>query len=253
MPISLDKLEAEAPQLVDLAKKAQINLTKHDLTGHCAKVALCLDYSGSMHDLYRSGAVQALAERVLALATQIDNDGAIDVFAFGSRAHYLGELTYTDFSGGVDRLTSNLEWGTTNYAAAIQAIRDHYRDHYRKSPRAGGLLGRFKKSTSVATTEKLLPAYVMFVTDGEPDCYRDATDALIEASVEPIFWQFMGIGNNNFAFLRRLDTLKDRAVDNAGFFTASDLAGMSDTNLYNKMLAEYPTWVSTARQIGWIK
>jgi hypothetical protein len=247
MPISLDKLEAEAPQLVDLAKQVQINLTKHNLTRHRAKVALCLDYSGSMHSLYRSGAVQALAERILALATQIDDDGAIDVFAFESRAHYLGELTYTDFNGGVDRLTSGLEWGTTNYAAAIQTIRDHYRE----SPRTGGLLRRFKKPT--ATTEKPLPAYVMFVTDGEPDCRKDATDALIEASTEPIFWQFMGIGNDNFAFLRRLDTLKNRAVDNAGFFTATNLARMSDTNLYNKMLTEYPTWVSAVRQMGWIK
>ena len=86
MGISFDKVESQAPELVSLAKKAQFNLSKHGLDDARAKVALCLDHSGSMRQAYASGQVQALAERVLALATQLDDDGAVDVFFFGTEA-----------------------------------------------------------------------------------------------------------------------------------------------------------------------
>jgi hypothetical protein len=49
MAISLKKIEQEAPQLIDLAKKADISLQKANLTNHQAKVALCLD---NMSDRY---------------------------------------------------------------------------------------------------------------------------------------------------------------------------------------------------------
>lgn len=48
VPISFEKLQAEAPSLVKLARKAQFNLSKRGLDEHQAKVALCLDFSGSM-------------------------------------------------------------------------------------------------------------------------------------------------------------------------------------------------------------
>ena len=66
MAISLKKIEQEAPKLIDLVKKADISLVKANLTNHKAKVALCLDISGSMFSLYSSGKIQRLAEKVLA-------------------------------------------------------------------------------------------------------------------------------------------------------------------------------------------
>lgn len=113
MGISFEKLEQQAPELVSLAKKAQFNLSKHGLDGQPAKVALCLDYSGSMRKVYADGQMQALAERVLALATQLDDDGAIDVFFFGTDAWYAGELGLTDYQGGVDRLRDGHRFGLT--------------------------------------------------------------------------------------------------------------------------------------------
>ncbi len=104
MPVSFDTLGAQAPELVSLAKKAQFNLSKHGLEGQAAKVALCLDHSGSMRPVYASGQMQALAERVLALSTQLDDDGSIDVFFFDTDAVYAGEIGVTDYAGAVDRL-----------------------------------------------------------------------------------------------------------------------------------------------------
>ena len=61
-------LEKEAPKLLDLSKKAAISLEKHGLSEHRAKVALCLDISISMNNLYTSGLVQAFVE-LIPLAT----------------------------------------------------------------------------------------------------------------------------------------------------------------------------------------
>ncbi|HEY0038586.1 MAG TPA: TerD family protein, partial [Longimicrobium sp.] len=72
--LSLEKKMAEkAPQLLSLAKKAQLTLEKKGLSSHRARVGLVLDISASMTALYREGKVQLLAERVLALATRFDD------------------------------------------------------------------------------------------------------------------------------------------------------------------------------------
>ncbi len=66
--VSLEKrLEKEAPQLLPLVRKAAVSLEKAGLSAHRARVCLCLDISGSMHSLYKSGAVQRFAERILAI------------------------------------------------------------------------------------------------------------------------------------------------------------------------------------------
>lgn len=235
MPISFEKLDQQAPALVKLAKKAQFNLSKHGLEGHRAKVALCLDFSGSMRVLYRDGHVQALAERVLALATQLDDDGAIDVFVFDTAADYLGEMTIGDFAGGVDRLTAGRRMGRTNYAAVMALVREHY------AP--AGRPGMPRKAHGPAQ----LPAYVMFLTDGAPDSRRAATTQLVEASHEAIFWQFMGVGEGPFDYLTRLDeSVPGRLIDNASFFQTTDVLSVPDQELFAKMLSEYPDWLRAA-------
>ena len=260
MAISLDKLARTAPGLVNLAKGAQVNLTKRGLAGHRAKVALCLDHSGSMRKLYKQGVVQALAERVLALATQIDDDGAIDVFAFGAEGSYLGELTVADFAGGVDRLIRDMRYGTTNYAAVMELVRAHYRSGgLSPSPAAShsatpeSQLGRQVSVIAghVLTRPAELPAYVMFVTDGAPDSRSKAARQIVEASREGIFWQFMGVGGGPFDFLRRLDaSVPGRLIDNAGFFEATDPTELADDALYAEMLSEYPSWLREAKRAG---
>lgn len=69
-----------------------------------------------------------------------------------------------------------------------------------------------------------------------------------------LFWQFIGFGDpddNEFAFLHRLDDLavpRHRIVDNAGFFHASrDPRAVRDDLLYDRLLQEFPSWLSSAR------
>lgn len=243
MPVSMSKIEQQAPELVSLVKSAQVNLNKSGLGAQRAKVALALDFSGSMRSLYRDGTVQRLAEQILALGTQFDDDGAIDLFIFHGDAEYLGELTIDNFRGAIDRLTAGKHMGSTNYAAVMRLIRKHYAGESKKS-----LFGRAKPAQPAEQ-----PAYVMFITDGQPDSRTEATRELVEASSQTgIFYQFMGLGKNDFRYLERLDSeVKGRLVDNANFFDASGV--LPDDELYAKMLAEFPDYIREARKAGLIR
>lgn len=73
----------------------------------------------------------------------------------------------------------------------------------------------------------------------------------------PLFWQFIGFGDatsKQFDFLRKLDELAvpgKRIVDNAGFFHAgADPRRVSDRELYDRLVAEFPQWLSAARARG---
>lgn len=239
MGLSMEKVEERAPELVSLVKQAQVSLEKAALTGQKAKVALCLDHSGSMRGLYKSGWVQALAERVLALGALFDDDGDIEVFLFDSSAKYAGSLDLKDYRGGVDRMTRGRSMGTTDYAGAMKAVREHY------GPKRG-IFGKRGGPMEV-------PVYVLFVTDGRPDSKTAATKELVEASKEGIFWQFVGLGDggsDKFAYLKKLDAeVKGRLVDNANFFQVEDPKSISDADLYTRMLAEFPEWLPQAKEL----
>ncbi|MFE3202180.1 VWA domain-containing protein [Embleya sp. NPDC059237] len=227
--IDLTKFTATAPGLVDLYKKAGVSLEKRGLRGTRAAVYLVLDHSGSMSGYYGNGTVQALAERVLAAAAHFDDDGIVPAVLFESRAHEPEPIVLGSHDGRIAELHATCPWGGTDYACAIEAVVRHYQ-------------------ASGATD----PAFVVFQTDGAPNSEADTESALRHASKLPIFWQFIGFGHHSqFDFLRRLDTLRHRAVDNAGFFAAGpDPRAMSDTDLYDRLMAEFPQWLVVARAAG---
>lgn len=230
--ISLDAIEARAPGLVSLYKQAAVSLEKHRLSGERAAVYLVLDRSGSMRDFYREGTVQRLAEQVLSLAAHFDDDGMVPVVFFSTEVDGVAEVSLTDHQGRIGRLNEAYgHMGRTNYAAAMEAVIEHYQ-------RSG------------ATD----PAFVVFQTDGSPSNKGAATDVLCRAASLPIFWQFVGFGSDGFHFLRRLDELPvpaRRVVDNAGFFAAGKTPqAISDAELYDLLMAEFPEWLRAARSQG---
>ncbi|MGY1815367.1 VWA domain-containing protein [Blastococcus sp. SYSU D00820] len=247
-PISLEKkrlvdlekkLSTQSPQMLSLVKTAGVSLEKRGLAEHTARVALVLDISGSMSGLYRSGAVQRLAERVLALGLRFDDDGVVDVFLFGKEVHQPPGLRLEGHQQYIAELTSRyrLEYDT-RYGAAMSAVRRHY--FGASQDRSEPLPDR-------------LPVYVMFLTDGAPSDKAVATKQIRAASYEPVFWQFMGIGSpREFSYLQRLDDLGNRYTDNADFFsvTEKDLVGrqaISDDALFDRLMNEYPGWLQRAR------
>ncbi|WP_027482481.1 VWA domain-containing protein [Deinococcus pimensis] len=237
--VRLDKrIEQDAPQLVNLVKAATVSLEKRGLGEHTARVALALDISGSMTDEYRSGAVQALVERALALATRFDDDGVIDVFTFGQGAYHAGTVDIGSLTGYVNRMRVRFEGGT-NYGKVMALIRRHY---FGDAP-----------SRSRALSQPT-PVYVMFVTDGATQDRAVTEQQMRDSAFEPIFWKLMGIEQggygSEFQFLERLDDLKGRFLDNADFFKVRAPIKITDAELYELLLHEYDVWITQARAKG---
>jgi len=47
-----------------------------------------------------------------------------------------------------------------------------------------------------------------------------------------------------------LDNLKGRVVDNANFFAVNDINKITDQELYQRMLTEFPLWLKAAKEKG---
>jgi hypothetical protein len=233
--ISLTKIEEAAPALVGPYKSAGISLVKHGLSGQRAAVYLVVDYSGSMKPFYDDGSVQALADRVLGLSAHLDDDGTVPVVFFSTDVDAVTDIALDNHRGRIERIAAGLgHMGRTSYHLAMDAVIDHYLD-----------------SGSSA------PALVVFQTDGGPINKLAAERYLCKAARLPMFWQFVGFGDRGskqFDFLRKLDELavpQKRVVDNAGFFHAgSDPRAVSDGELYDRLVAEFPQWLAAARARG---
>ncbi|MGX1489652.1 vWA domain-containing protein [Streptomyces tendae] len=233
--ISLSKVEKTAPALAGAYRSAGVSLRKHGLDEARAAVYLVVDYSGSMKPYYKDGSVQALADRVLGLSAHLDDDGRVPVVFFSTDVDAVTDIALDGHEGRIERIVSGLgHMGKTSYHLAMDAVIDHYLDSGSKEP-----------------------ALVVFQTDGGPINRLAAERYLCKAARLPLFWQFIGFGDRDskqFDFLRRLDELPvpgKRVVDNAGFFHAgSDPSVMSDTELYDRLVAEFPQWLAAARARG---
>ncbi|RPF32769.1 VWA domain-containing protein [Streptomyces sp. TLI_185] len=236
--ISLRKIEETAPALVSLYKSAGVSLQKHGLDGLRAAVYLVVDYSGSMKPYYTDGSVQALADRVLGLSAHLDDDGRVPVVFFSTDVDAETDIALAGHEGRIEKIVAGLgHMGKTSYHLAMDAVIDHYLD-----------------SGSTA------PALVVFQTDGGPINKLAAERYLCKAARLPLFWQFVGFGDpgsKQFDFLRKLDELAvphKRVVDNAGFFHAgSDPGQVTDAELYDRLVGEFPTWLAAARAKGIVR
>jgi vWA found in TerF C terminus len=228
-------------ETLDLRKEMIIDLTKKkNIEGQKAQVIFVCDYSGSMSHEYRSGLVQSIVERLFPLALAFDNDGKMDMYLFENSYRELPEITTANYKGYIQRevIDKRFHMGGTSYAPIIKKLTNDVTT-------AGGFLGKMLGRTS--NKELDMPLFVIFITDGNNDDKRDTTEAMQEASKHGIFWQFVGIGDEDFPFLQKLDDLSGRLIDNASFFHAENIDKLSDTELYNALLGEFPVWTKQAR------
>ncbi|ALS09904.1 hypothetical protein ABE82_26150 (plasmid) [Paenibacillus peoriae] len=255
--------------LIDLSKKANDVISKSGLGGQKAKVIAVFDVSGSMYDRYRSGEVQEAADRVLALAMQFDDDQELDVFAFDSDGHSIGVVSEQNFYQFVDKKVAQLVGGATSYAPVMNLILKScgikITEHNPVKPQKKGFMDRLfgkkeelqpeSEQSNVSSAPLNEPIFVAFFTDGENSAhdYAATERVLIESSKHGVFWKFIGIGNEKFKFLNKLDNLKGRLIDNAHFIEVKNLKNISEEELYNKLLNEYPEWLSAARANKLIK
>lgn len=273
MALSLDKLEKDLAgkdgELLSLAKKTKLSLEKNQLNGVEAKVAVCLDISYSMSNLYSSGAISQLVKKLIPLGISFDDDGEIDVFTFGEKGGQQESINLGNYIPRLDSLKNIKLEGATNYSEAISLVDSHY---------------------SSEPDVKDVPVYVIFITDGDASDRSKAEAAMKRISKYPIFFQFVALGEDytpdntaktpepeepkkgffgrlfggdstsqssrpntrrsQFQFLIDLDDMSGRVVDNAGFFAIKTPDSKEPSELYDLMMGEFPDFLTEAKRVG---
>ncbi|MGW6612028.1 TerD family protein [Streptomyces erythrochromogenes] len=95
--VALSTVERVAPGLLSPARRASKALVDRAITNQRAAVYLILDHDLHMEELYESFAVQAFAERVLALSATLDDDGTVPVVFSSGREPFLEEIRLDNY------------------------------------------------------------------------------------------------------------------------------------------------------------
>ena len=216
---------------IDLQKRSlKIVLEKKKLVSVKARVGLVLDITGSMRNLYKNGTVQKVVERILAIASQFDDDGMLDVWVYDNEFSRLKPVSERDFVGYVERIILNNDlihkFGRNDEPPVMKDV--------------------LKKYTEEEPSDD--PTFIVFINDG--GCKKTIKSIIEDSASKPLFWQFVGIGNGNFDFLKKLDTMEGRIVDNANFLHFGDIDMVSDDQLYDSLLNEFPSWLEEVKEKG---
>lgn len=228
--IVLDKIEKAAPHLLDLTKKSLISLEKNNLLGVKARVALVLDYSGSMNKQYKSGDVQKVLDRIMPLALNFDDDASFECWAFAEKSLRLNDVNLNNLNQFIETdHGGHKQWDAgaryNNEPAVLDAVLQYFTEE----------------------NPSQLPVYVVFISDGGISETKKIKQILKNASSQPIFWQFVGIGGRSYGVLEQLDTMDGRVVDNCNFFEMENIQSMPESQLYDLLLQEFPIWLKEAK------
>jgi len=222
--LKLEKLE-------ERKKKVKLILSKKTDIKIVAQVVVVLDASYSAKKLYNIKVVQNTVERIYPIAARLDDDGDLDCWIFSNDYKNLPPVNKSNFENYVEneilRKNHSCAWNGTDYSPVMAAIADKYKN-------------------------SKMPVYVIFITDGDNYDEYETTQVITRAAHLPIFWQFVGIGKpeKEFEFLKTLDTMVGRFIDNANFVELNDLSTVSVDKLYDDyLLNELPLWYKEAQRL----
>jgi vWA found in TerF C terminus len=236
---------------------AKVVLDKFDIKDVRAQVDFIFDKSGSADWMYDNSTMQLLCDRGLGIGMNIDIDKSIGVYAFANSAKKVGTVTEGNHLNFIQKHFKNLGvGGSTYYAPPMKLIMNEEEAEEQVEEKQGffsKLFGKKKEEPKqLLEDNKVYPRIVFFCTDGQ-NWDQELTASLIKQySDQPVFWQFMGIGapEKEFTFLKNLSDITGRVVDNAGFYFVEDIVNVTDDELYNGMLNEFPQWLKAAAAKG---
>ncbi|MFF0296042.1 VWA domain-containing protein [Kitasatospora sp. NPDC004614] len=234
-------------------QQVAVSLQKHGAQGVVARILLVLDASGSMTGLYARGVVADVVERMAAVAAQLDDDGTMQAWTFASRSARLPDLSVP---GLPEWLRLHVRPGEASMGGLFGRRRIRApRPDGRVDMKAVGIQNEEQKVIAevrefVRAFPSPLPTLVLFFSDGGIYRNSEIEFQLRSAVEEPIFWQFVGLGHSNYGVLEYFDRLPGRRVDNVGFFAVDDISTLPDPELYDRLLSEFPQWITAARRAG---
>lgn len=213
---------------IDLRKKLSRSPRKKKLTGVTARVGIVLDITGSMRNLYANGTVQEVVERILAVACKFDDNQSLDVWVYDTEFSRLPPVT-------------EQELGSYVFTHIMNNNTIHKFGRNNEPPVMEDIIKKYTEEEPDST-----PVFIIFINDG--GVVKPTKKVIMAASVQPIFWQFVGIGNSDFEVLMQLDTMKGRLVDNANFIHLDRIEQVTDEELYDQLLNEFPIWLKAAKE-----
>ncbi|MEZ3181164.1 VWA domain-containing protein [Streptomyces pimonensis] len=245
-----ERLPVDMRKRLSLRKEqVAVSLRKHGAAEATARVVLVLDASGSMSFLYSKGVVADVVERMAAVAAQLDDDGEMQAWTFASNPARLPDL----------RLGELPEWLRLHVRVGEVGLfrrgRKRGLEPSQVDMRDVGIQNEEQKVIAevrafVRDHPASAPTLVLFFSDGGVYRNKEIERELREAVEEPVFWQFVGLGRSDYGVLERFDTLPGRRVDNVGFFAVDDISTVPDAELYDRLLSEFPQWITAAGRAG---
>lgn len=243
----------------ELSKKVEFALEKVGLANITAQVAAVFDVSGSTQELFYDGHMQKALNVLAHVAFNLDDNNNLDTFIFSNSARQISEgvvpENYVNYIKDYVTISDygNILWRGTYYSQFIQMLIDTYESAEHEEvveAKHNSLLesaSKFVKSIFCSTpdplamvsTEENFPVFAIILTDGE-DSEQEQTKARFDQySNANIFWQFVGIGDDSFNFIKKLAV----KYDNIGFASINDLTAQSDEDLLGHMISEkFSTW-----------
>ncbi|WP_433663125.1 vWA domain-containing protein [Nocardia sp. CA-128927] len=229
-------LSFEKREKLDMRKRevAKVLISK-DAFGIRARVVLVIDKTGSMIKQYRTEVVHRVVQRMVPVATQLDNNGSLEAYLYAHSFAKLPDIT----------VAHSDEWAHTFlHLSGAHAGIDYNRIGGRNDelPIMRDIMASLRPGDG--------PTLILFFTDGGFANKREIGALMREAAQLPAFWQFIGLGRANYGLLRSLDEMTGRIVDNAGFFALDDIDQVDDGELYARLLGEFPDWLKAAKAAG---
>ena len=248
--ISLEKDKVNLEKHVVNFSKTVINLSKEadvDMSNMLAKVVVVLDYSWSMETLYKTNVVQKALNRLVPLGLTFDDNGEIDVYLFQNSYRRMPAMAIDNYEDYVKHIINNADYnmGGTDYAPVLNAIING--GMHKVVETKHGFFGIKKKIINEVSDKGIVddscPTFILFITDGENGDKPETNEIIQESSEKNVFIQFIGIGDEDFQYLKSLDNMKGRKRDNTGFSQMESLQNVSDNELYRNILEQFSKWL----------
>ncbi|MFC8531791.1 VWA domain-containing protein [Nocardia sp. NPDC057227] len=217
----LAKIGDRAPALLPVVSEANRALTDAGMGNRRAAVYLVLDHSYAIRELYESFTVQAFAERILALAANLDDDGTVPVVFSGKREPFIEDLGLENYRGRIGQLHTQVDWGWGGRVdAAMRCVLDHYQE-------------------SGATD----PALVIVQVSDEPSDKAAVRTLLQNSTMLGVFWIFVGFGRGKLAFYKNLNASNSATFRNVAFYNVGKNPGsVPDEQFYAELVRGFSAW-----------
>ncbi|MET7906601.1 TerD family protein [Streptomyces sp. NPDC005355] len=177
--MDLSKVQRQAPGLLTPVRQARQALVGRGIANQRAAVYLLLDHDWHMEELYESFAVQAFAERVLALSANLDDDGTVPVIFSSGQEPFLEEIRLDNYRGRIGQLHTQVDWGWGNVAEAMRRAVSHYQECGAADP-----------------------AFIVTQVGDEPWDKAEVRSLLLNTASLGMFWLFVGFGCGKLAFTK---------------------------------------------------